>query len=323
MEHRESVSSEQFPHDLNGRYIFEELVGKGAYGEVYAARDTYTNERVAIKSLPLNKKVDLSQLLREIRNHRSLEHHHVVKFKLVIPLPPNIGIVMEYASKGNLVKYIRHRGGLSEKRVRFFFQQLVLAVDYCHKMDVVNRDIKLENVLVTGENDEWPMLKICDFGFSKNRMLDSVETSVVGTIELLPPEVISLEQGETYDGRKADVWCTGLCLYKMVASRYPFTRPNEVLALHQTFPVIMQRIRNLDFVIPEGTPPDCADLIRRILVRDPAQRPSTDEIKQHPYFTTDLPEGAVYMNVNLRRQQSVQTDEEINEIMKLTRNKTH
>ena len=64
---------------------------------------------------------------------------------------------------GNLSAYVRTRGGLPEPEARCFFQQLVNGVEICHKMKVANRDIKLQNTLLTSG-----LLKICDFGFSKS-----------------------------------------------------------------------------------------------------------------------------------------------------------
>jgi len=76
-------------------------------------------------------------------------------------------IVMEYCAGGNLLRYIQRRGGeISEACTRWLFQQLVMAMDYCHKMGLSNRDIKLENLLLS-DDGEFPILKICDFGFSK------------------------------------------------------------------------------------------------------------------------------------------------------------
>eukprot|EP00210_Caulerpa_lentillifera_P003756 g3588.t1 len=310
----------QFLLDSESRYEFVQRVGEGAYGEVVAAKDRLTNELVAIKMVRREGRLNLEKLRREIRNHRYLDHHHVVKFKRLISSSTHFGMVMEYANKGNLSTYIKRRGGLTDKLARFFFQQLVLAVDYCHKMNVVNRDIKLENTLITGENTDWPMLKICDFGFSKNLKLDSVEKSIVGTIELLPPEVICLKPGDTYDGRKADVWCIGIFLYKMVSSKYPFTRNGEIFNTPEIAQRIIGRICALDYQLPDTLPADCADLIKGILVLDPYQRPTVEEIQRHPYFLKDLPPGAVQMNQKLKRQQIVQSDEEIDAILSFANN---
>jgi serine/threonine protein kinase len=102
---------------------------------------------------------------REIHNHRSLHHPHIIKFEEVILTEQHIGIAMEYAAGGDLFDFVVSRNGLAEDEARWFFQQLICAVDYMHHKGVVNRDIKLENSLLT--NHVKPLLKICDFGYSK------------------------------------------------------------------------------------------------------------------------------------------------------------
>ena len=91
-----------------------------------------------------------------------------------------MALVLEYANFGDLHSYVMSRRGLSEPEARWFFQQLMLAVDFCHRMGVVNRDIKLENTLLAG--DTRPLIKISDFGFSKDEHGQSAPTTRVGTV---------------------------------------------------------------------------------------------------------------------------------------------
>lgn len=99
---------------------------------------------------------------REIINHRCLVHPHIVQFKEVFLTPGHLGIAMEFASGGDMFEYVVRKNGLREDEARWFFQQLVVGLDYCHRMGVVNRDIKLENTLL--DSSPRPLVKICDFG---------------------------------------------------------------------------------------------------------------------------------------------------------------
>ena len=90
---------------------------------------------------------------------------------------------------------------------------------------VANRDIKLENTLLDGS--PRPLIKICDFGYSKHEKFQSAPGSRVGTPAYLAPEVITAKDGATYDGAAADVWSCGVLLYVMVAGAYPFRRQND------------------------------------------------------------------------------------------------
>lgn len=84
----------------------------------------------------------------EIVNHSLMRHPHVIQFKEVFLTTKHICIVMEYATGGTLFQYVQKQGRLKEAVARWFFQQLVVGVDYCHKRGVANRDIKLENTLL-------------------------------------------------------------------------------------------------------------------------------------------------------------------------------
>jgi serine/threonine-protein kinase SRK2 len=99
---------------------------------------------------------------REILNHRQLVHPHIVQFKEVFLTQRYLCIAMEYAAGGDMFEYVVRKGGLRESEARWFFQQLVIAIDYTHRMGVANRDIKLENTLLDGS--PRPLIKICDFG---------------------------------------------------------------------------------------------------------------------------------------------------------------
>ena len=97
-------------------------------------------------------------------------------------------------------------------------------MDYCHKRGIANRDIKLENTLLHNEEGlSRPLLKICDFGYSKSEH-KSVAKSKVGTLTYMAPEVI-VNHEDAYDGKAADVWSCGVILYVMLYGRYPFEAP--------------------------------------------------------------------------------------------------
>lgn len=150
------------------RYECLEILGSGTFGTVALCQDTAYNEetRKAIKIIPVtvsNKKV----VLREVLNHRQLRHPHVIQFSRVLGFGGKLGIVMEHANHGTLFGYVKERGKLHESMARFFFQQLVIAVDYCHRKSIANRDIKLDNILLH-EDGHIPNAKLCDFGYSKN-----------------------------------------------------------------------------------------------------------------------------------------------------------
>ncbi|CAH2064470.1 unnamed protein product, partial [Thlaspi arvense] len=233
-------------HDSD-RYDFVKDIGSGNFGVARLMTDKFTKELVAVKYIERGDKID-ENVQREIINHRSLRHPNIVRFK----------------------------------EARFFFQQLISGVNYCHAMQICHRDLKLENTLLDGS--PAPRLKICDFGYSKSSVLHSQPKSTVGTPAYIAPEILLRQE---YDGKIADVWSCGVTLYVMLVGAYPFEDPDEPRDYRKT----IQRILSVTYSIPEDLhlSPECRHLISRIFVADPATRISIPEIKSHEWFLKNLP----------------------------------
>ncbi|KAJ6775074.1 SERINE/THREONINE KINASE [Salix purpurea] len=169
---------------------------------------------------------------------------------------------MEYAAAGELFERICNAGRLSEDEARFFFQQLISGVSYCHSMQICHGDLKLENTLLDGSSA--PRLKICDFGYSKSSLLDSHPKSAVGTPPYFAPEVLSRNE---YDGKIADVWSCGVTLYVMLVGAYPFEDPEDPRNFRKT----IQRILSVQYSIPGfvRVSEECNHLLSPIFVANP------------------------------------------------------
>ncbi|KAM7264008.1 hypothetical protein ACFE04_001691 [Oxalis oulophora] len=279
-------------HDSD-RYDFVRDIGSGNFGIARLMRDKFSKDLVAVKYIERGDKID-ENVQREIINHRSLRHPNIVRFKEVILTPTHLAIAMEYASGGELFERICNAGRFSEDEARFFFQQLISGVSYCHAMQVCHRDLKLENTLLDGS--PAPRLKICDFGYSKSSVLHSQPKSTVGTPAYIAPEVLMKKE---YDGKIADVWSCGVTLFVMLAGSYPFEDPDEPKDFRKT----IQRILAVQYTFPDNIviSPECHHLISRIFVADPTARISIPEIKNHPWFLKNLP--ADLMDVNTMSSQ--------------------
>ncbi|TYH42279.1 hypothetical protein ES332_D11G053600v1 [Gossypium tomentosum] len=267
-------------HDSD-RYDFVKDIGSGNFGVARLMRDKITKDLVAVKYIERGDKID-ENVRREIINHRSLRHPNIVRFKEVILTPTHLAIVMEYASGGEFFGRICAAGRFNEDEARFFFQQLLSGVSYCHAMQVCHRDLKLENTLLDGS--PAPRLKICDFGYSKSSVLHSQPKSTVGTPAYIAPEVL---QRQEYDGKIADVWSCGVTLYVMLVGAYPFEDPDEPKDFRKT----IQRILSIQYSIPDFVQisPECRHLISRIFVADPTARITIPEIRNHEWFLKNLP----------------------------------
>ncbi|AQL05915.1 Serine/threonine-protein kinase SRK2C [Zea mays] len=275
------------------RYEVIRDIGSGNFGVTKLVRDVRTKELFAVKFIERGQKID-EHVQREIMNHRSLKHPNIIRFKevisqtswkgnvLVVLTPTHLAIVMEYAAGGELFERICSAGRFSEDEARFFFQQLISGVSYCHSMQVCHRDLKLENTLLDGS--VAPRLKICDFGYSKSSVLHSQPKSTVGTPAYIAPEVLSRKE---YDGKVADVWSCGVTLYVMLVGAYPFEDPDDPKNFRKT----ITRILSVQYSIPDyvRVTMECGHLLSRIFVGNPEQRITIPEIKKHPWFLKNLP----------------------------------
>ncbi|PKA59191.1 Serine/threonine-protein kinase SAPK3 [Apostasia shenzhenica] len=292
---------------MEERYEPLKELGAGNFGVARLVRDRRTKELVAVKYIERGKKID-ENVQREIINHRSLRHPNIVRFREVLLTPTHLAIVMEYAAGGELFERICSAGRFSEDEARFFFQQLISGVSFCHSMEICHRDLKLENTLLDGS--PTPRLKICDFGYSKSALLHSQPKSTVGTPAYIAPEVLSRKE---YDGKIADVWSCGVTLYVMLVGSYPFEDPDDPKNFRKT----MSRILSVQYSIPDyiRVSADCRQLLSRIFVANPSKRITIPEIKKHPWFTKNLPRELVDGETIYRNDNPNDASQSIEEIM--------
>ncbi|KAJ7538356.1 hypothetical protein O6H91_11G044700 [Diphasiastrum complanatum] len=291
------------------RYEMLREIGSGNFGVARLLRDKKTKELVAVKYIERGAKID-ENVQREIINHRSLRHPNIVRFKEVMLTPTHLAIVMEYAAGGELFERICNAGRFSEDEARFFFQQLISGVSYCHSMQICHRDLKLENTLLDGS--PAPRLKICDFGYSKSALLHSQPKSTVGTPAYIAPEVLSKKE---YDGKIADVWSCGVTLYVMLVGAYPFEDPEDPRNFRKT----IGRILSVQYSIPDYVriSPQCRHLLSRIFVANPEKRITIREIKNHPWFLKNLPEDLTHEDSSYNYDDPNHPPQLIDEIMRI------
>ncbi|KAJ1674271.1 Protein kinase, partial [Spiromyces aspiralis] len=197
------------PNKTIGNYSVLRTLGIGSFGKVKL--HSVTNHKVALKIISRSKLAtsDMAgRVNREIQYLKMLRHPHIIKLYEVITTPSEIIMVIEYAG-GELFNYIVEHGKMSESEARRFFQQIISAVEYCHRRNIVHRDLKPENLLL----DPFENVKIADFGLS-NIMKDGefLKTSC-GSPNYAAPEVIN---GKLYAGPEVDVWSCGVILYVML-----------------------------------------------------------------------------------------------------------
>lgn len=181
-------------------------------------------------------------------------------------------MVLEYAG-GELFDYIVKNGKMAESKARRFFQQIVCAVEYCHRHKIVHRDLKPENLLLDNELN----VKIADFGLS-NVLTDGnfLKTSC-GSPNYAAPEVIG---GKLYAGPEVDVWSCGVILYVLLCGRLPFD--------DDFIPTLFKKIAAGTYNVPHYLSSGARHIINKMLKVNPVHRITVQEIRQDDWFNEEL-----------------------------------
>ncbi|KAL4903930.1 hypothetical protein BDW74DRAFT_155656 [Aspergillus multicolor] len=252
------------------------VLGEGSFGKVKLAIHQPSGRQVALKIISRRKLLSrdmIGRVEREIQYLQLLRHPHIIKLYTVISTKTDIVMVLEYAER-ELFDYLVKRGRCNDAEARKFFQQIICAVEYCHRHKIVHRDLKPENLLIDRDKN----VKIADFGLS-NIMTDGnfLKTSC-GSPNYAAPEVIS---GKLYAGPEVDVWSCGVILYVLLVGRLPFD--------DDYIPALFKKIAAGNFHMPTYISSGAARLIRSMLQVHPVHRITIEDIRDDPWFLQDLP----------------------------------
>jgi serine/threonine protein kinase len=249
-------------------------IGSGFCSTVALVRHTPTGDLCACKAVSRSLLIEHSLMEafeRELRLFEVLHHTNVVAFREIVYLDELICVIMEYCSGGDLFEYLIRNGPIPESRARSLFVQLVDALKYLTTRNVCHRDIKLENVLISGDG----MLKLCDFGFSRIQTPSALVATPCGSPVYTAPEIF---QGGGYDGHKADVWSLGIVLFAMCVGKQPFRSDNAT--------DLVERITAQELIVPAFLSVELRTLISHMLDRDPATRCDIDEVIRCEWLRT-------------------------------------
>ena len=299
--------------EIEPYYNIVEVVGRGAYGVVVAAKDDRTNKMVAIKKIQkaFEHKIFAKRTLRELKILRQLKHDNILDLMFLM-LPKSredfhdIYMVSELV-EGDLYSIIKSPQKLEEDHIKFIIYQILRGLKYQHSANVLHRDLKPRNILISSKCE----VKICDYGlarllnYNESQKTDNM-TDYVATRWYRAPELLLANEG--YDA-KIDVWSVGCILAEMYL-RKPFlmgtdwknqlylivdllgTPKDEELTFieNEKAKVFLQ---NYPFKeqgkfeeIFSNAKADSKglDLLKKMLIFDPRKRISVQEALEHPYL---------------------------------------
>jgi len=312
---RQDFSNEKASRRENalGEYMLGQTLGEGEFGKVKMGWKKGQDVQVAVKIIrreKLNDSTRLAKVYREIAILRGLNHPNIVRLHEMVETERTIGIILEYASGGELFDYILHHRYLKDQAARRLFAQLVSGVGYLHRNGIIHRDLKLENLLL----DRNKNIIISDFGFAntfdpndvlgddvesnlenrnyvKKHNLEAIRDSGFRRGDLMAtscgspcyaaPELV-VSDG-IYTGRKVDVWSCGVILYAMLAGYLPFD-DDPANPEGDNINLLYRYITNTPLVFPEYVTPHARDLLRRVLVPDPRKRADLFEVARHSWL---------------------------------------
>ncbi|PFH50349.1 hypothetical protein AMATHDRAFT_145231 [Amanita thiersii Skay4041] len=267
-----------------GPYLLLQTLGEGEFGKVKLGLHTVWGEEVAVKLIRrgnVDSPVRMSKIEREIEVLRILKHPNIVRLYDVIETDKYIGIILEYASGGELFDHILAHRYLRERDAAKLFSQLISGVWYIHQKKIVHRDLKLENLLL----DRNRNVIITDFGFAnrfEHRADDLMQTSCGSPCYAAPELVIS--EG-LYVGSAVDIWSCGVILYAMLAGYLPFD-DDPANPDGDNINLLYKYIVSTPLSFPDYISTEARDLLGIMLVPDPSRRASIELIMKHPWLGT-------------------------------------
>jgi calcium-dependent protein kinase len=195
----------------------------------------------------------------------------------IIETTTRIYIISEYLSGGQLFEKLVSCERITERISARYLCHIILALNYCHKLNVIHRDIKPENLLFESDAPD-AHLKIIDFGISRisNSHNNDLQVSV-GAVNYMAPERF---KGQV--STKSDIWSAGVILHTMLSGRLPFQAETDA----KTAKMICQEAVNMHNTVWRSISTEAKSLIIRMLQKDPKDRPTAEEILSDPWLVS-------------------------------------
>lgn len=294
---------QQFHRRSIGDWDFCRTIGAGSMGKVKLARHRVTGEICAVKVVPRAAKIwqrqhakdavprdskeaahrqraydkEVARDRRTIREGalgRIMYHPYICRLYEMFAMTNHYYMLFEYVSGGQMLDYIVSHGSLKEPQARRFCRGIASALCYCHANNIVHRDLKIENIMISRTGQ----IKLIDFGLSNLFDGHHLLRTYCGSLYFAAPELLC---ARPYIGPEVDVWSFGVVLYVLVCGKVPFD-DQSVSALHDK--IKRGRVR-----YPPGLSADCVSLLSQMLVVDPRRRASLRQVMRHPWMTRGYP----------------------------------
>ena len=248
-----------------GDYEVIGVLGAGGMGKVYKVRNVISDRIEAMKIiLPslANQKELADRFLREIKLLGSLNHPNIAALRTALTIDDQLVMIMEYVEGVTPASRLQEAAIPSSDAVNYA-DQVLSALSYAHKLNIIHRDIKPGNMMLTPEG----VVKLMDFGLARpaeQAVGMTVTNTTLGSVSYMPPEQV---KGETVDAR-SDLYSLGVSLYEMVTGQLPFRSESgySLMTAH------VQELPKAPLAIRSDIPQTLNDIILIAMAKDPAKR---------------------------------------------------
>ncbi|HCC47211.1 MAG TPA: hypothetical protein DEQ38_03715 [Elusimicrobia bacterium] len=254
-----------------GKYKIERKLGEGAMGVVYEATDQSLGRKVAIKRMGEEIKVndrEKQRFLDEARTVAQLHHPGIVEIYTIFEEEDNIYLVFEHVDGDTMDKVLDKDVRLPFDRAAKYFSEAAAALAYAHSKNIVHRDLKLANMMLSSEGT----VKVMDFGLAhraRESMARMSNAEVVGS-----PAYMAPEQELGVSSAESDIYSLGVCLYEALSGVLPFQGPDfHHQKTHRSYQPLSQSV--------PGLPAEIDAIVARCLDPEPQNRYRTaDEFRR-------------------------------------------
>ena len=317
-------------------------IGKGAFGEVYLTSKQGSKEKYATKKIdkkyaanPRAKKY----LDNEIQILKEIDHPNIVKLYKVHETTQFYYLVTEYCNGGSLSDCLeeykkKYKRPFPEETVQYLMKQIVSAIYYLHKKNILHRDIKLDNILVNFDSDQdknnknmlKAKVKIIDFGFARHLAPSQLAYSTLGSPINMDPGILrklnKMENSRDYGyDQKADIWSLGTICYELLIGKCTCDA--------ESMKELVSKVEKGNYFLPTYLSKEAVSFLNGMLQYDLKKRLSAEQLYNHKFLTKkyselnriDLKEASKNivgsrLRINSKKNQSIwvifETDEENN-----------
>ena len=275
--------------NIDEDFVFIKKIGKGSTSTVYLSEHVESKEQFAVKCLYkehlLSHENSIASLLEEIRILREIKHNNIAQLYYVYINENCIYLVMEYLPNGTLFQRIRSKGKFDETNCAKFIKGLLETLEYLHSINIVHRDLKLENIIMVGDDD--CEFKIIDFGLAY--LSRATQSKKCGSPGYVAPEIL---KNMRYN-HKIDIFSAGVILYILLVGCQPFqaTKTQELL----------KKNAECRFAVDKNVSKSAWNVLCCMMEPNPEQRLNASELLNLPWLCCTKPTKDVELTISMTK----------------------